>query len=146
MVTSSASSIHQEALSTFPKCSKSDYPPNPNKCPAQGKESYNCSSWNHYTALCRCNQRPKQPSCNTRARSPGCTGRLPQRETRSRHNLLDNRHRSSCFPSRHTSHLQSHSPSHSPPLTARDIPDGTGEQPLLIPPAWHQDYPSTIPD
>ena len=51
----SASSIHKHALSTFLKCSKCGYSHPTNKCPAQGRECFNCGSWNHYTALCRQN-------------------------------------------------------------------------------------------
>ena len=53
-VTSSASSIHTDALSTFPRCAKCGYSQPPNKCSPQVKECYNCGSRNHYTILCRC--------------------------------------------------------------------------------------------
>ena len=62
-------SIHQDSLTTHPKCHKYGYPYPKNQCTAYGWECYNCSSLHHYTALCR---RPWWPHCsfyNARAQS-----------------------------------------------------------------------------
>ena len=46
-------SIHQDVLTTLPKCPKYGYSHPQNKCPTYGKECFNFGSCNHYTALCR---------------------------------------------------------------------------------------------
>ena len=52
-VTSSASSIHANALTTQAPCNKCGYSHPPNKCPAKEQTCYTCISHNHYTALCK---------------------------------------------------------------------------------------------
>ena len=90
-VTSTASSIHTNSISTFPRYDTCNHSHPPNKCSAQGKECFNCGSQNHYTALYRC-QRHQWPTHH--ARSSKHTGRSPKRDTRSRY-TPDDRHMSS---------------------------------------------------
>ena len=113
-LTSSASSIHQDALTTLPKCPKYGYS-HPHKCPAYGKECFNCDSLNQHTTLCRRTWRVHHLTHNTRINSPWPRGRLPQSESRncSQHHHSSSRHRSCCLPS--TSRCSCHNPSQSLP-------------------------------
>ena len=73
--TSSVCSIHLDALTALCKHAKCGYCHSPSKCPAYGKECFNCSGQNHFTALCRRSRRLHHPSHNTSARSHWPTGR-----------------------------------------------------------------------
>ena len=61
ITSATASSIHADALTVSPHncCNKCGYSHPHTKCQAQGQQCYTCSSYNHFTALCR-QQRYKQ--------------------------------------------------------------------------------------
>ena len=53
-VTSTASSIHTDILSTHPRCNNVQLLSSPpNKCPAYRQSCYTCGGCNHYTVLCK---------------------------------------------------------------------------------------------
>ena len=93
--TSSASSIHTDALSIYPHCNKCGYSHPCSKCPVQGKTCYVCCGSNHYTALCKW-KKMQWPTHNT--------PRTGDRSPRSERSPWDNR-------SKHRSHHSSQSPS-----------------------------------
>ena len=91
-VTSSASSIHADALTTFPCCNKCAYSHPVNKCPTKGHTCYTCGGHNHYTALCiQKKHRKSQQSGNTQRRGYQSTQR-----SHSRHHGCH----TSCLPNR----------------------------------------------
>ena len=102
--TSTASSVHTDALTTQSCCNKYGYSHLPNKCPAKGQTCYACSGHNHYTTLCK--QKKTRRMCQQQCRGY----KSPRRSCR--HHI----HHSSYSPGRQSysftpSHRQSHSPS-----------------------------------
>ena len=142
-VTSSASCIHQDALSAYPKCPQCCYYHSPGNCPACGKECYRCSSHNNFTALCQ--RRPQRSSWRNIAKSPRDAGTSfwqGHNQTSSRLktgcSLKCSTHQHSRMPSCSPSHSSSHSP------TFLTEPVGTGDPHLLQLPVQHRDSPCVI--
>ena len=67
-VTSSASSIHADALITFPWRKTCGYFHPINKCPAKGQTCYACGGYNQYTGLCKKKQKNQRQSNKTQTR------------------------------------------------------------------------------
>ena len=108
-VTSSASSIHQDAPSAYPQCHQCGYYHSSSNCPAHGQECCRYGCWNHFTAMCQ--RRPQWSSWGSRAKSPRDAGTSPWwgYNTSSRHS---SGHSSKCSTCQHN-RTPSCSPSHS---------------------------------
>ena len=106
-VTSSASSIHADALTTFAHCNTCGYSHPVNKCPAKGQTCYAWGGHNNYTALCIKKHRKLWQSGKTQRRGYQSSQRLHSKhcEWWTSHSPGRQLH--------HHSPSQSHSPSHS---------------------------------
>ena len=111
--TSSASSIHKDALLAYLKCPQCGYCHSPSNCLAHGQECNKCGGQNHITALYQ--RRSKQSSQGSRTKSPSDTGTSPWQgcNTGSRYKSNCSPKCSTCQCNRTPFYSSSHSPSHS---------------------------------